>query len=66
MKWQYAQTYVEALSRHQFKLPKTKGFISKNDGSARAPRFLVHFLNFLCETSHKISKVKVVRILLSL
>ena len=52
MEWQYAQTYVEALSRHHATKthPKRKGFISKNDGSAGAPRFLVHFSNFLCET----------------
>ena len=46
------QAYVEALSRYcATKIhPKTKGFISKNDGSARAPRFLVHFFDLLCKT----------------
>ena len=46
MKWQYAQTYAEALSRHQATKtrPKTRGFISKKDGSARAPRFVYTFL----------------------
>ena len=41
MKWQYAQAYVEALSRcHATKTrPKTKGLIGKNHGPARAPRF---------------------------
>ena len=65
MKWQYAQAYVEALCLcHATKTrPKRKGLICKNDGSARAPLFLVHFSDFLCETCHKLSKVKVVRIM---
>ena len=52
MKWQYRQACVEALSRHHATKtrPKTKGFISKDDSSARAPRFLVHFSDVLCKT----------------
>ena len=40
--------HVEALSRYHATMQNTsknKGFIS--DGSARAPRFLVHFSDFL-------------------
>lgn len=55
------QACVEAPSRyHDTKTrPKTKGFISKNAASARAPRLLVHFPYFLCKTWRKMSKVKV-------
>ena len=67
MKWQYAQAYAWwsslLLSRYQ-NTSKNKGFIS--DGSARSPRFLVHFFDLLCKEWHKISVVKVVRIMLSL